>query len=85
MAAVAVPGRIEIGPGVGDHLDPSHGELGALRVDRVRVLEGVVVGDLRSGQSGVGHHAGGDGVAEVDQAHGTVVPAAVVVEVGSVS
>ena len=72
VVAVAVPvaGGVEVGPGVGDHLDPADGELGALGVHLVRVLEGQVVRDHRRGQAGVGDQPVGDGVAEVDEAHG---------------
>ena len=64
----AVGRRIDVGAGVGDHLDPADLELGALRVALARRLAAEVVGDDRRRQTRIGHQAVFHRVAEVDEA-----------------
>ena len=66
---VAVEGRIEVGAGVGDHLDLADVELGAGCVSLARGLAGEVIADDRRGQAFVGNETVFDGMAEIDE-HG---------------
>ena len=68
---IAVKRRIEIGPGIGHHLDLANLKLGSGRVVLPRGFAAQVVADDGSGQSFVGYEAVGDGVAEVDQGVGS--------------
>src|SRR5690606_29006142 len=66
-AAQAVGGRVDVGAGVGDHVDARDGELGARVIVGVRLVKGHVVADQRRGQAAVGDLSALYDVAEVDQ------------------
>jgi hypothetical protein len=59
--------RVEVGTGVGHHLDPADVELGARRVVRAGCLAAEVVADDRRRQAAVGDEAVFYGVADVDE------------------
>ena len=63
----AVERRVEVGAGVGDHLDLADVELGAGGVDLPRRFARQEVAHERGGQPLVGHHPAFDDVAHVDQ------------------
>ena len=58
---------IEIGAGVGDHVDPPDAERGPLLVAADRVGAGEVLGDDRARQAGIGDHSVFDWMGEVDE------------------
>src|SRR5690606_30618377 len=62
---VAMEWAVEVGAGVGDHLDLRDLELGAFRVDFARFLAAQIIADERGGQPFVGDHAVLDGMAEI--------------------
>src|SRR5690606_1984237 len=70
VEAVGVPvkRRVQVGPGIGNHVDPANVELGARFVAIARVLPTQKVGDLGAGETRVGGHSFDDRVREVDQA-----------------
>src|SRR5690606_33020648 len=65
--AEAMEGSVEVGAGVGDHVDAADLELGSFRVVAAGLLAGQVVGDHGPGESRVGDHSRLDGMGEVDQ------------------
>ncbi len=65
---IAMEGRVQIGAGIADHLDPADLEFGPGVVIGPRGLAAQMVANQRRRQALVGDHAGLDGVAEVDQA-----------------
>ena len=67
---VAVEGTIDVGAGVGDHLDLADLELGAGSIALAQLLAAEVVADDGRGQALVGDQAIVDRVAEVDQLRG---------------
>ena len=65
----AVCRRIQVGAGVGDHLDSADVELGSRRVVSPGIFERYVVGDDGTGEPGVGDHPVLDDVAQIEQLH----------------
>jgi hypothetical protein len=64
---VAMEGTVDVGAGVGDHLDLADLKLGSMRVLRARCLATQPVTDDRCGKALVRDHAVFDDVAHVDQ------------------
>ena len=66
---VAVERRVDVGAGVGHHLDLADLELDPGGVARARGLPAQEVADDRPREAGVGRHAVLDGVAEIQEGH----------------
>ena len=64
---VAVEGRVEIGAGIGDHVDPADLEAGAVVIIGGRRLALPKIANVRPRQALIGGHARLDQVTEVDE------------------